>query len=159
MIGVAGVGAIVGIAGVEADVPIGAVIPEVAAVPVATVEAYAEEAEAVVDAAVVTHDGAPVSGVPEVAVGVIAPVAWGPQGPCVGGSTHGPCILLVAVAGRRMPSSRGSRCSRRRGPGAGRSQGWRAGLAGHPEVRRTVVRPAGGVTVLRQCCSRRTGLA
>ena len=81
----ASVGAVIGKAVVEAGVPVGAVIPEVTAVPVAAVEAYAEEAEAVVNAAVVADGRAPVSGVPVVAVGVIAPVAGGPQGSYVGG--------------------------------------------------------------------------
>src|SRR6185312_3833278 len=56
-----------------AEVVIAAVVAEVAAAPVSTVDAGAEVAETVVDAAVVADTAAPVTGVPEVAAAAPAP--------------------------------------------------------------------------------------
>ena len=67
-------------------------------------------------------------------------------------------MSLVSTGSRRwsMPSSRGSTCSRRLGPGVGCRQGWRAELAGHPGVRRTGVRRFGVRCFGVRCCSQRT---
>ena len=98
--GVSVIAAVVEVAAMPAaaDVAVGAVVVEAAAAPVSAIEAYAEVAEAVVDAAIIADVGAPVAGVPEVAV-VITPVAWGPEGSCVGSCDPGALNPLVAVSG------------------------------------------------------------
>lgn len=67
-----------------AEVVVAAVVPEVSAAPVSTVEAYSEVAEAVVDSAVVADGGTPVAGVPVIACGTVGPIAGRPEGSDVG---------------------------------------------------------------------------
>lgn len=97
--GVAVIGTVISVSGVEANVAVGAVVPEAAAAPVSAVEAYAEVAEAVVDTAVVANVGAPVACVPEVAAVAVAPVAGGPESAGVGRCDPGARNPLVTVAG------------------------------------------------------------
>ena len=69
------------------------------ATPIATVEAGAEVAEAIVNATIVADGGAPVAGVPEVASGAVSPVAGSPEGSGVGRENPGAVYPLVAVIG------------------------------------------------------------
>ena len=135
-------------------VAVGGVVVEVAAPPVSAVEAYAEVAPAVVDAAVVANGGSPVAGVPVVAVAGYSPSSRGSIGLRLRRGVEP--MLLVPTGSHRlpMPSNRGSTCSRRRGLRAECSQGRREGPAGPPVVRRTEVRPLG----VRRTAVCRTGV-
>ncbi len=75
----------------------GSVVVEVVAVPVATEEADADVAEAIVDATVVADVGAPVAGIEAVATAVVAPVGRGPKGTIVGGRAPGAGNPVVAA--------------------------------------------------------------
>ena len=90
---------VVDVAAAPADVVVAAVVPKMAAAPISAVEAGAEVAEAVVDAAVVADGRAPVSGVPEVAAGTVTPVAGSPKGVDVGRCDPGAIDPFIAVAG------------------------------------------------------------
>jgi hypothetical protein len=96
---VAGVWAVIDVAAIlpsGTEVVIAAVVVVVAASPVSAVEAYAEVAEAVVDATVVADGGSPVAGVPEVAASPIAPITGGPEG--AGVRREYPCAVNPLVA-------------------------------------------------------------
>ena len=90
---------VVDVATAPADVIVSTVVPEVATAPVSAVEAGAEVAEAVVNAAVVADGRAPVTGVPEVATGAVAPVAGGPEGVDVWRCDPGAVDPFITVAG------------------------------------------------------------
>ena len=98
---VSGIGAVIDVAATPAgmEVVVAAVVPEVSAAPVSAVEAYAEVAEAIVDAAVVADGGTPVAGVPEVAAGSIAPVTGSPEGAYIGREDPGPVHPFISLAG------------------------------------------------------------
>jgi hypothetical protein len=82
-----------------ADVVVGTVVPVMSTTPVAAVEASSEVAEAVVNAAIVADGWAPITGVPEVAAGSIAPVAGCPEGILVRWENPGAIDPLVALVG------------------------------------------------------------
>jgi hypothetical protein len=95
----ASVGTVIGVTTAPADVVVSTVVPVVAAAPISAVKPGAKVTEAVVNAAVVADGRAPVTSVPEVAAGAIAPVAGGPESVDVG--RHNPSAVdpLVAVTG------------------------------------------------------------
>ncbi len=94
------IGAVVEVATMPpaADVAVGAVVIEAAAAPVSAIEADAEVAEAVVDASVIADVGAPITGVPEVAVVAVAPVARGPESSGVWSENPGALNPLITVS-------------------------------------------------------------
>jgi hypothetical protein len=82
-----------------ADVAVGAVIPEASAAPVSAVEADAKISEAIVEAAVVADEGAPVAGIPSIAAETKAPIAGRPKRANVGWLNPGSLYPLVAITG------------------------------------------------------------
>src|SRR5581483_9229403 len=74
-----------------------AVVPEVAAVPIATVKASSEVAEAVVNAAVIADGATPVARMPVVQAAVPTPPAGRPESVFIGREHPGAVYPVVAV--------------------------------------------------------------
>ena len=139
---VTGVGAVVYVVEADAYVAVAAVVPEASAAPVSAVEAYAEVAEAVINAAVVADVWAPVTGVPEVAVGSVAPVARVSEG--VDEGRQNPCAVDPDVAIRGPGPVAG-------GPDVAVAGGDWLGVVGDGRGRdlsRTVERPVSNIGLL-----------
>ena len=76
---------------------VSAVVPEASAVPIASVEADTEVAEAVVDASVVADRASPATGIPAVVTAVPTPIARSPEGSNVGRQNPGSVNPVVSA--------------------------------------------------------------